>query len=279
MVETKEVTITLDNSFTGSVCDYSVGFLKFRKEERQEVAEPAGTGTFVKLGRVYGILTAGHVLNNFDAQSTVGLVRFPSVEPPIQNRRLNLQHTESIVDWNGKECDAPDIAFLKIPEIDGRELEAAGAVFYNLALPREFKPSTPGHRMSICHAVVGVVGEWTETVPAQFMKGLKIVIGGLFGAATDLRDFKEGDADLVETRIAHGPRIPKSHGGVSGGALWELHVELDAKLKPVMPVNKRLRGVAFRQSGDRTRITSNDTTLIEGMIEKIKKKWPEESGR
>lgn len=276
MTEMKEVTITLDDSFTGSVCDYSVGFLKFTAIEKQEVAEPAGTGTFVKLGGIYGVLTAAHVVKELDPQSTVGLVRFPSVEPPIQNRRLNLQHTERVINWNGKDCEAPDLAFLKIPKIDGRELEAAGAVFYNLALPREFGPSKLGHRMSICYAVVGVVGEWTEKVPAQFNKGRKVVIGGLFGAATDLRDFKEGNTGLVEVTILHGPRIPKSHEGVSGGALWELHVELDANLKPVVPVNKRLRGVAFRQSADRTKVTSNDTASIAAMIEQIKQKWPEE---
>jgi hypothetical protein len=54
MTEAKELTIKLDDSFTGSVCDYSVGFLKFKREGKTEVAEPAGTGTFVKLGRVYG---------------------------------------------------------------------------------------------------------------------------------------------------------------------------------------------------------------------------------
>jgi hypothetical protein len=277
MAEAKEVTIKLDDSFTGSVCDYSVGFLRFTKGEKAEIAEPMGTGTFVKIGRVYGILTAAHVLDKLDPQSTVGLVRFPSVQPPIQNRRLNLQHTDQIVDWNGNDCDAPDIAFLKIPEVDGRELEAAGAVFYNLALAREFKPSKPENRISVCHAVVGVVGEWTEKVPAIFTKGLKVVIGGLFGAATDLRDFKEGGTDLVEATISHGPRIPKSHGGVSGGALWELHVELDAHLKPVMPVNKRLRGVAFRQSADHKKVTSNDTASINAMIERIEQKWPEEA--
>jgi hypothetical protein len=279
MGDLREVTIKLDDSFTGSVCDYSVGFLKFRRDEKREVAEPAGTGTFVKLGSIYGILTAGHVLNGLDPQSTVALVRFPSVQPPIQNRRLNLQLTERIVLWNGTECDAPDIAFLTIPELDGGALEAAGAVFYNLALPKQFRPSKPDHAMSVCHAVVGVVGEWTEEEPAQFMSGLKVVIGGLFGAVTDLHDFKEGDTDLVEAMMSHGPRIPKSHGGVSGGALWELHVELDAGLKPVMPVNKRLRGVAFRQSADRAKVTSNDTASIDAVIELIRQKWPEQAGQ
>jgi hypothetical protein len=277
MTEKKEVAIKLDDSFTASVCDYSVGFLKFRKGEKQEIAEPAGTGTFVKLGRVYGILTAGHVLKELNEKSTVGLVRFPSVQPPIQNRRLDLAHTERLVDWSGNDGSAPDIAFLKIPELDGRELEAAGAVFYNLGITREFKPSKPEHRMSLCHAVVGVVGEWTERGSAEFAKGLKIIIGGLFGAAQNLRDFEETGTKLVEAEISHGPRIPKSHQGVSGGALWELHVELDAGLKPVMPVNKRLRGVAFRESQDYKKVTSNDTASIDAIIEKIRKQWSDEA--
>ncbi len=142
MAEAKEVTIKLDDSFTGPVCDYSVGFLNFRRDDNREVAEPAGTGTFVKIGRVYGILTAAHVLKELDPNSTVGLVRFPSVQPPIQNRRINLRHTDRIVEWNGKECDAPDIAFLKFPELDGRELESNGAVFHNLGVTREFTVST-----------------------------------------------------------------------------------------------------------------------------------------
>jgi hypothetical protein len=68
----REVTIKLEDSFTGPVCDYSVGFLKFRVEGKVEFGEPMGTGTFVKLGKVYGILTAGHVLAKF------GLLRRPS---------------------------------------------------------------------------------------------------------------------------------------------------------------------------------------------------------
>jgi hypothetical protein len=276
MPDAKEVAIKLDDSFTGPVCDYSVGFLKIRRGDNREIAEPAGTGTFVKLGRVYGILTAAHVLKALEPENSVGLVRFPSVEPPIQNRRLNLQHTDRIIEWNGKECEAPDIAFLKIPELDGRELEANGAIFYNLGVTREFAVSKLEHRMSTCHAVVGVVGEWTEEHPAVFARGLKVVLGGLFGSARNPRFFKEAGTDLIEVEIDYtsGPRVPKSHGGVSGGALWELHVELDANLK-TFKVNKRLNGVAFRQSGDHKRVTSNATPSIAAMVNKIREAWPE----
>ncbi len=88
-----------------------------------------------------------------------------------------------------------------------------------------------------------MVGEWTEARPAGFTRGLKVILGGVFGAVKNLCSFKEADTDLVEVEIdyATGPRVPKSYGGVSGGALWELHVGLDANLKTVK-VNKRFHG-------------------------------------
>jgi hypothetical protein len=276
MAGIQDVAIRLDEADTGSVCDYSVGFLKFERDDTREFAKPAGTGTFVKVGRVVGILTAAHVLKELDTENVVGLVRFPSVRPPIQNRRLNLQHTNRIVEWNGKECDAPDIAFLKIPEIDGRGLEAEGSVFYNLDISREFVVSRVGHRMGTCYAVVGVVGEWTQEHSTTSLQGLKVILGGLFGAVKSLRAFKEAGIDLIEVEVdyANGPRVPTSYGGVSGGALWQLHVELDAKLK-TFKVNKRLHGVAFRQSVDHRRITSNASPSIDALVERIRAEWPE----
>jgi hypothetical protein len=37
-----------------------------------------------------------------------------------------------VLRWNGKEESAPDLGFLGIPEVVARDLEAKGAVFYNL---------------------------------------------------------------------------------------------------------------------------------------------------
>jgi hypothetical protein len=184
-----------------------------------------------------------------------------------------------VVYWNGKDCDAPDIAFVSIPEVDGRDLEAAGAVFYNLGAVREYKASAADHRMSICYAIVGIVGEWTEEGAGVHFKGRKIDVGGLFGAAKSTRPFKEDGNDLVEIEISHetGPKIPKSYGGVSGGALWELHVELDKDLK-VFKVNKKLHGVAFRESGDKKKVTANAGSLIDAIVKnKIIPTWPEAS--
>jgi hypothetical protein len=57
-----------------------------------------------------------------------------------------------------------------------------------------------------------------------------------------------------------------------------LHVELDNDLKTVK-VNKRLHGVAFRQSEDHKRVTSNAATLIDAMANKIAEEWPDAKGQ
>jgi hypothetical protein len=63
----------------------------------------------------------------------------------------------------------------------------------------------------------------------------------------------------------------------SGGALWELHVELDKDLA-VVKVNKKLHGVAFRQCGDRRRVTANAASVIEAFVkDKILTARPEAS--
>jgi hypothetical protein len=272
MAEIREVKIKIDDSFTDTVCNYGVGFLKFGNNAQD--ATPAGTGTFARLGKVSGIITGGHVIKNLP-KAQVGLVRFPSIEPALQNFKLNIEHTDSIVTWNGKEGAAPDIGFLKIPELDAKDLEAKGSVFYNLGIARNFSPSARGHEMSKCHAVVGVVAEWTEDETGNQPNTKKKIIGGLFGAAKITREFKEDGTDLVEVEIDYssGPKLPGSYEGVSGGALWELYVELNGQR--VVKVNKKLHGIAFRQSEDHRLIVTNGATSIESLAREIAAKWPD----
>ena len=81
------------------------------------------------------------------------------------------------------------------------------------------------------------------------------------------------------TRTSSSPAPPPDTrgGGVSGGALWELHVELDKDLA-VVKVSKKLHGVAFRQSGDQKRVTANAASLIAAFVkDKILTTWTEAS--
>jgi hypothetical protein len=271
-----EVKIPIDGSFTDTVCNYGAGFIKL--QYRVGTTPVAGTGTFVRLGKVSGIITAGHVIVNLP-RPTVGLVRFPRVQPGFQRFELDMGNTEEAVTWNNEEGDAPDIGFLRIPEVDARTLEARGAVFYNLEADRMFVPSDPANRVAEAHAIVGVVAEWTEEIPGGKQGERKAIIGGLFGAAKRIREFQGNGTDLVEVGIDHttGPSVPESYGGVSGGALWKLHVELDATGK-IVSIGKELRGVAFRESDDPRLITCNDLPSITALKQALAAKWPNESG-
>jgi hypothetical protein len=88
------------------------------------------------------------------------------------------------------------------------------------------------------------------------------------------RDFEEDGAKLVEVGVdyASSSRIPASYEGVSGGALWKLHTELDGD--KVVGVQKKLDGVAFRQSPDHSLVTVNGSPSIATLVEQIRKKWP-----
>jgi histidyl-tRNA synthetase len=270
-----EVTIAIDDSHVGAVCDFGVGFLKlkYRKGDLPVI----GTGTFARLGKISGIITAGHVIESLP-RDKVGLARFPRVNPAHQRFELDMAKTDAIVTWSEKDGDAPDIGFIRISELDAKDLEAKGAVFYNLEVSRKFVASDPNNRVAKAHAIVGVVAEWTEEMPARQPTEREVTVGGLFGTVKNIRDFKENDTNLVEVEIdyAAGPIIPKSYAGISGGALWQLHIEID-HAGQIVRIGKELRGVPFRQSADHRVITSNDLPSVEGLKKEIANRWPVES--
>lgn len=271
-----EITIQLDNSTSDKISYSSVGFLKFENNGRE--ATPAGTGIFAEFGKISGIITAGHVLEYLPGKGQIGLVRFPGTDSQLQNYRIEMLYTDRIVQWLKVEGNAPDLGFLLLPEIEASAIEARGAVFYNMGKSRDFAASSPHHRMAQTNAIVGVVAEWAEEVLVA-PKAKKKIVGGLFGAAKITREFKENNTDLVEIEINYSssPRIPESYEGISGSALWELHVELDGT--KVVSVGKRLYGVAFRQSKefDHHFIVSNGPSAIESLKKAISNKWPNAS--
>lgn len=270
-----EVKILIDDSLTEKVCNYGVGFIKLQYKAGDTPI--AGTGTFVRLGNVSGIATAGHVIVGLP-RDKVGLVRFPRVQPGFQRFELDMQKTDEIIMWSKKDGDAPDVAFLRIPEVDARILEGRGAVFYNLDADRNFVPSEPTNRVMQAHAIVGVVAEWTEEQVTGKPGERKVIAGGLFGVGKSVREFDEEGNPLVELEIDHttGPSVPESYGGVSGGALWKLHVELDATDR-IVSIGKELRGVAFRESDEPRLITCNDSISIGALKTAIEDKWPDET--
>jgi hypothetical protein len=265
----EKVDIKIDDALSAQINNSTVGFLKLRDNGRE--ADVGGSGTFVQLGKIKGILTAGHVIDNLPETGQVGLVRPTGA---FQNLRLDMSHTGRETLWDKVEGHAPDLGFLKLPDHVVATIEAQGGVFYNLEKPRDVTPSSPSHRMSESRAIVGVVDEWSEEEPGTLPKTKKKIVGGLLGAVKSTREFEEDGAKLAEVGVdyAASSRVPTSYEGVSGGALWKLHIELDGD--KVVGMQKKLDGVAFRQSPDNSLVTCNGSPSIATLVERIRKKWP-----
>src|SRR5258708_33063743 len=125
--------------------------------------------------------------------------------------------------------------------------------------------------MSESRATGGVVDEWSEEEPGTLPKIKKKIVGGLLGAVKSTREFEEDGAKLAEVGVdyAASSRVPTSYEGVSGGALWKLHIELDGD--KVVGMQKKLDGGAFRQSPDNSLVTCKGAPSSVALVEWIRK--------
>ena len=130
----EKVPIKIDDAFAVQVVNSAVGVLKL--SENNQRADVTGSGTFVQLTKVKGILTAAHVITNLPTTGLIGLVRSPTRESALQNMRLDMTHTDRETLLYKKEGDAPDMGFLTLPDHIVAIIEAQGGVFYNLEKPR-----------------------------------------------------------------------------------------------------------------------------------------------
>jgi hypothetical protein len=83
------------------IANYMIGFAKLTVHNRVEDAVCAGSGTLAVVGRVYGVLTAAHVLDVLPEKGEVGLVslarqrnRSARIRPqgPAQRGRQSREH-------------------------------------------------------------------------------------------------------------------------------------------------------------------------------------------
>jgi hypothetical protein len=149
----EQVSITIDDPFGAQVWNSAVGVLKL--SENKQRADVAGSGTFVQLAKVKGIVTAAHVITNLPRTGLIGLVRSPTRESALQNLRLDVTHTDRELLPYEKERDVPDIGFLTLPDHIVAIIEAKGGVFYKLAKPRRFSPSSPSNKRAGCSTATG----------------------------------------------------------------------------------------------------------------------------
>ena len=255
----------------------AVGFLTLNSRNGEETAESAGSGTLVKVGKVYGILTAAHVLTRLPTSGVVGLVRVSRFARGLQKLGFEMGQTHSVV-LPGKEGpDGPDIGFLPLPLNKAVELEAT-STFRNLDYAAQRLQENPIPAKYVFDGIIGILAERTKKIRAEFGMRMEFESRYQFGTTSLLPDahgldrclFTPGPTDMVP--------YPESYGGTSGGGLWRTYCHVDSNGKQQVAEN-RLVGVPYYQSekvGEKRLLYCHGPrTIYELLLGKIKETWPD----
>lgn len=224
-----------------------------------------GSGTFVSIGKIQGLLSCGHVLDAISAARRISLAIFP-VRPVDRLFPLNLDECDHIKFGPSHTEHGPDLAFLKLPTsfldrvshlISVKSLENGRA--------HAFADEEPSDE-SIT-VVAGIVDEWAgdednEAVIPALMSVGRIADRVQTADGHDLFHFQpESDENF---------QPPKSYGGTSGGGLWRVY----PRPRDGSEIAYRLIGVAFYEIPDRQIIICHgQASLYCKLFDAILGKW------
>jgi hypothetical protein len=205
----------------------------------------AGSGTLVRLGEVFGVLTAHHVAELFDGSWHLGLVLRPET-----HRHAIMPELFDVVPIARGEFDSegPDISFIRIypPHVG---VIRAYKSFYNLEAYRNAMLSNPPAPETGAWFIWGVPSEktsWDE--PEGGFQGVIFFQGDCGATAVD-KQFSVGEFDYLDMAVEYTQTadIVRSFKGYSGGGIWHALLAQDAD-GGIDDYEYILSGVTFYQS-------------------------------
>jgi hypothetical protein len=276
--------LPLVKAVSAEIADFTVGFAAINTHGRTQDANVAGSGAFVTVGSVKGILTAAHVLTNLPAEGHVGLVRFPRMPPTFAERQtIDLAKTERLMLSEGIFTDkGPDLGFLRLAPDDVLHIEARN-VFFNLEKRRNvaLQDKFDDHaRRPYFDGLSGMIHEMTTDLPTEHNARVK-GFHALYGVGLVTSGHEANGYDLWDFEVTYEPgsAAPQSFGGMSGGALWRVFCSKDENGQAAI-TEKRICGVAFFQSEltERRRIIAchGPQSIYGRLLDAIRNKWPSE---
>lgn len=267
----------LVNEFMAAARDTTIGFLKIVEHAGDdghagyEEGIPAGTGTLVRIGSVFGVLTAAHVLDELPKHGQVGIVRITDRPNRPQKLKIEMGSTDRLLlgEPPFDKSSGPDLGFLRLYG-DTLGWLKAKALFFNLEKRAATiaEPQPPPYY----DAIIGVVAERMRTLPDVVADTTLLEIQTLF--ASGVAGERRGNGfDLLEFHTFLPPaKQPNSYQGTSGGGLWRLY--LDPREQQIR--DKALIGVAFYESkvdGGMILTCHGPKSIYSYMIQQIRAKW------
>ncbi len=228
-----------------------------------------GTGTFVRIGKIHGILTCAHVVDAIANEKRIDVVIFPVRKTQCVFIPLNvLEHCDYTKFGPSEDQNGPDLGFLKLPIPFINSISHLVSVkSLDLGRTHAFATAEPSEK-SIT-VVAGMIYEWTPEVQRTdpfFVRGLMSV-----GIIED--GIKIADYDLFRFRPQPDEnfRVPSSYAGTSGGGLWRIYPQPNDGSE----VAFRLIGVAFYETEDRQIVCHGQASVYVKLFNAVRDKWPD----
>ncbi len=208
----------------GRLHQYCTALIKlFLDDNGQPRLAQIGSGTFVRVGDIHGILTAYHCAELLSGEYLLGLSVAP--EGREQNFTIN-PNSLSIVPIAKPVSEefGPDLAFIGIADWDKIATIKASKSFYDLMFDRALMLEQPPENDSSAWYVCGVPN--VTFLPTNSEAGFEhafefMELCGLGGID---RVFERNGYDYGEMHFpaSEGDVPPESFGGMSGGGLWQV---------------------------------------------------------
>ena len=245
LVKINDIPQHVLDSIVGELLWYSTGLVKVDSKEHYEEANLIGSGTFIRVDKVYGILTAYHVAATIRGCSQLGLVI------TLGEHRYNLEteHLHIIdIAKPSEASEGPDLSFIRLPDYSLGTLRARKS-FYNLSFHREKVLQNPLDYRFGLWMPLGFPEELTKI--GESVNGFSILKDfHMLGGATGIENaYVRGDYDYLEVSCHYrkDEELPMSFGGFSGGGLWQVPL-LELEKDNIKHQEIILSGVIFYQT-------------------------------
>jgi hypothetical protein len=241
---------SLVKSATKLLAPYFIGFVNLQLTNGEADASIGGSGTLVSIGKIKGVLTAGHVIRSIMRHEVMGIVLPSGTHQRITFRTAYCRQIELL---GKEESKGPDLGFLVLPPDTAGTLQSIMS-FYNMSLRADRMLTEPP---PLSHGFWGITGfafaeELTATneTPPKGYSRAKIFKGG-FGVGEVSGEEERDGFDYVKYKALYNQYYegPDSFAGYSGGGLWQILVNLKMESPEIR--EPLLAGIAFYETEKR----------------------------
>ncbi len=184
-----------------------------------------GSGTLVKIGEVYGVLTAQHVIAELQGDYLLGLTAAREGETHSFKAQKSSIGVIEIVSPASEEY-GPDLGFITLSDWDDVGTIKASRSFYDLIQDGDEWSANPPPLDSGIWFACGAPGERFERILPEAGFDKVVSFQEFCGAGGIDRSYEKDGFDYLEMDIEFSEETgtPHSFGGMSGGGLWQVTI-------------------------------------------------------